>query len=104
MIGGFCMAGQKGMRQYPEAMRELIRQEYESGASINGLSKKYNISRWSIYCLCGLTKDKDPMSIKRKGRPHKSPPSSEERIKELERENDLLRSFLAAAGRRRNQV
>lgn len=41
---------------------------------------------------------------KRKGRPRKTPPTSERekelRIRELERENDLLRSFLHAAGRR----
>ena len=41
---------------------------------------------------------------KRKGRPRKSPITaqreSELRIKELERENQLLRSFLHAAGRR----
>jgi transposase len=41
---------------------------------------------------------------KRKGRPRKKPLTPQReyelRIKELERENDLLRSFLHAAGRR----
>ena len=39
------------------------------------------------------------ISLKRRGRPRKTPQTAEVRIAELEREVALLRSFLRAAGR-----
>ena len=35
------MAGKKGMKHYPESLKEQIRQEFRQGASLHGLQRKY---------------------------------------------------------------
>jgi len=96
------MAGRKGMQHYTEEMKKQIKQEYEKGNSINGLSKKYGISRWSIHCWCGLSektniKQSSPLP---KGRPRKDTENQEQLIRRLKMENKLLRNFLSAVGRK----
>lgn len=98
------MSGKKGMRQYPTDFRVKIVEEYKNGNSVKSLSKRYNVSRWAIQNWCGLVKEKEIFCIpKRRGRPPKTKkPEAHEmemRIKALEREVELLRSFLHAAGR-----
>ena len=95
------MSGKKGMKHYPQEMKK-IRQEYKAGASIRGLQSKYGISRWSIGCWCGLS---DKVNMRQaapmpKGRPRKCSETSVQIIKRLEMENELLRNFLSAVGRR----
>lgn len=47
-IGGFDMAGKKGMKHYPEEMRRKVEGEYKAGAGIGELSQKYGVSRYSV--------------------------------------------------------
>jgi len=96
------MAGKKGMKHYSSELREEVKAEYAKGHSVKGLSRKYGISRYAIQGWCGLRPEVNARqnAPKRRGRPRQRPLTSEERIKELEREVTLLRSFLYAAGRR----
>jgi transposase len=96
------MSGKKGMLHYSEELKQQIRQEHEKGASINGLSSKYGISRWAIHSWCGLSEKVEmrhaaPLP---KGRPRKKPANQSEIIKRLRMENELLRNFLLVVGRR----
>lgn len=99
------MSGKPGMKQYPAITKAKVREEHRSGRSVRELSREYGISRYAIQTWCGLVKEKEiTVEPKRRGRPRKTPipplRQMELRIKELERENELLRSFLHAAGRR----
>jgi transposase len=96
------MSGKKGMLRYSEEIKQKIRWEHEKGASIKGLSRKYDISRGAIHSWCGLSKTVEmwhaaPLP---KGRPRKQQESQEQIIKRLRIENELLRNFLSAVGRR----
>ena len=96
------MAGKKGMVHYSEEFKEQIRVEYRAGDSLNGLQRKYGVSRWSIHCWCGLSakvkmRQSSPLP---KGRPRKNPEKQDQIIKRLQMENELLRNFLLAVGRR----
>ena len=96
------MSGKKGMKKYPEEIKEQIRQEYKCVASIHSLQRKYGISRWSIHCWCGLSekvnlRQTEPLP---KGRPKIKPETQEQMIKRLQMENELLRNFLLAVGRK----
>ncbi len=42
------MSGKKGMKHYPSEFKEQVRREYDAGASMNSLVRKYGISRYSI--------------------------------------------------------
>lgn len=96
------MSGKKGMKHYSESIKEQIRQEYKDGASLSGLQRKYGVSYWSIHCWCGLSekvnmRQASPLT---KGRPRKSIENQEQCIKRLQMENELLRNFLSAVGRK----
>ncbi|MPN61528.1 hypothetical protein SDC9_209266 [bioreactor metagenome] len=98
------MSGTKGMKQYPVEFRAKIKEEYEHGSSVKGLSREYGISRWAIQTWCGLAKGKEVFKEpKRRGRPRKNPMEKHQelelRVKELEREVALYKAFLHAAGR-----
>ena len=47
-IGGFVMSGKKGMKKYPNWIREKIFEEIKEGKSQNQISKEYGISRYAI--------------------------------------------------------
>ena len=47
------MAGKKGMKHYPEELKERVRLEYEAGESMHALSRKYGVSRYSVESWCG---------------------------------------------------
>lgn len=96
------MSGKKGMRPYSEAFKAMVVGEYKKGASQKGLSKKYGVSRYAIQSWCGLRAEVElrhsaPVP---KGRPRKNPETAEQIIKRLRMENELLRNFLSAVGRR----
>lgn len=90
------MSGIKGMKHYPESYKKQVRKDYDQGMGIRALSRKYGISKYSAARWCSDTFH----TPKKKGRPRTKSLSLEERVEELERENELLRSFLAAAGRK----
>ena len=96
------MSGKKGMAHYGKEIKEKIIQENQSGGSVLALSKRYGISRYAIQSWCGLRPEVElrhntPLP---KGRPTKSGKNTEQELKRLRMENDLLRDFLRAIGRR----
>lgn len=96
------MSGKKRMRHCPEELKQQIKTEREKGASLGTLSRKYGVSMYSAESWCGLCKEVElrhaaPLP---KGRPRKSPESEEQLIHRLQMENELLRNFLSAVGRR----
>jgi len=98
------MAGIKGMRHYPPAIKAEVIERHREGESVHALSREYGISRWAIRCWCGLTNELIQSVPKKRGRPRTRPVTSQKamelEIKQLQMEVELLRSFLQAAGRR----
>ena len=96
------MSGKKGMPRYSEETKETVIRAYRQGVSINSLSKTYGISRYAIQSWCGLRKEVElrhaaPLP---KGRPKMKPETQAQIIKRLTMENELLRNFLSAVGRK----
>lgn len=96
------MSGKNGMQRYKQSMKDEIITAYRSGKSITGLSREYGISRYAIQSWCGLRKEVElrqaaPLP---KGRPKVKPETQEQIIKRLRMENELLRNFLSAVGRK----
>lgn len=98
------MSGVKGMKRYPQAIKDKIVSEYNNGKSQLELSKEYGISRYSIQSWCGLRPETVIRQIAPlpKGRP-KSIKSIDDYKKEnnrLKMENELLRDFLSLTERK----
>lgn len=96
------MSGKKGMLHYPESLKQQIREEYAQGSGQRFLSRKYGVSKYSIASWCGLRPE---VELRRatplpKGRPLVKGSTPEQTIERLKMENELLRSFLSAVGRR----
>ena len=68
----FCYGWKKGMKKYPESIRNEIRQKQENGQSVKSLSKEYGISRWAIQTWCGLSKDHERVPKARGRKPAKT--------------------------------
>ena len=96
------MSGKKGMRHYPESLKQQIREEYAQGSGQRFLSRKYGISKYSIASWCGLRPEVElrHAAPHAKGRPRYKTESQEQHIKRLQMENELLRNFLSAVGRK----
>ena len=90
------MAGRKGMKRYPESFKLQIKQEYDAGASMKSLHRKYGISVYSIESWCGLRPEVNRRQVAplKRGRPTSKPEDLEKKVKRLEMENELLRNFL----------
>lgn len=98
------MAGKKGMKHYPEELKERVRIEYEAGESMHALSRKYGVSRYSVESWCGKRPEvnlRQAAPLKR-GRPggEMTAEDYERKIKRLEMENELLRDFLGLIERK----
>jgi transposase-like protein len=98
------VSGKKGMKHYPEELKEQVRQEYESGASMRSLSRKYGISMYSVESWCGKRPE---VNLRQTAPLKRGRPSSERTIedykqenKRLKMENDLLRNFLSLTERK----
>ncbi len=96
------MSGKKGMPRYSEETKEAVAKAYQKGTGVRELSRQYGISRYAIQSWCGLRKEVElrhatPLP---KGRQGKHPEKQEQIIKRLRMENELLRNFLSAVGRR----
>ena len=94
------MAGKKGMKKYPESIRNEIRQKQENGQSVKSLSKEYGISRWAIQTWCGLSKDYERVPKPRGRKPAKTLQEYKYENKRLKMENELLRDFLLLTERK----
>ena len=90
------MAGRKGMKHYPESFKLQIKQEYDAGAPMKSLHRKYGISVYSIESWCGLRPEVNRRQVAplKRGRPTSKPEDLEKKVKRLEMENELLRNFL----------
>lgn len=94
------MSGKKNMKQYPKWMKEqAIKMFYEEGKTRReitehfGIIDKDRVKKW----LRQYRKEGFESFSKPKGRPintSRTEQTPEERIKQLEMENELLRSFL----------
>jgi transposase len=96
------MSGKKGMPRYSDETKGKIIDAYNKGASVNGLSQEYGVSRYAIQSWCGLRKE---VTLRHaaplpKGRPKECQESQEQIIKRLRMENELMRNFLSAVGRK----
>ena len=98
------MSGIKGMKKYPQSIKERIIQEYKSGVSQNEISKKHNISRYTIQSWCGLRPETKMRQIAPlpKGRSKKirSIEDYKQENKRLKMENELMRDFLSLTERK----
>ena len=98
------MSGKKGIKHYPEELKEEVRQEYENGASMSSLRRKYGVSLYSVSSWCG----KRPEVNLRQAAPLKrGRPSEEKTIEDYKQENkrlkmelELLRNFLSLTERK----
>lgn len=92
------MSGRKGMKAYPEEIKEKVRQEFKTGSSQQEISRKYGISRYSIQSWCGLRPETRIRQIAPLPRGRKKTGKTiEDYQKEnarLRMENELLRDFL----------
>ena len=94
------MSGKKGMKKYPESIRNEIRQKWENGQSVCSLSKKYGISRWAIQTWCGLNKEHEQIPKSRGRKPAVTLQEYKYENKRLKMENELLRDFLSLTERK----
>jgi len=98
------MAGKKGMKHYPEEVKERVRLEYEAGESMSALSRKYGVSLYSVESWYGKrpeVNNRQAASLKQVQKPGEMTAEDYERkIKRLEMENELLRDFLGLTERK----
>ena len=94
------MSGIKGMKKYPQGIREKVVSEYNSGCSQNELSKKYRISRYAIQCWIGVIPPKSILPKQRGRKPAKTLQEYKYENKQLKMENELLRDFLSLTERK----
>ena len=93
------MSGIKGMKRYPQGIREKVVSEHNNGASQCELSRKYHISRYAIQCWLGRIQDKNILPKKRGRKPAKTLQEYKYENKRLQMENELLRDFLSLTER-----
>ena len=97
------MSGKKGMKRYPEQLKEEIRRRAEEGASAGELSREYGVSKYSVQSWCG----KRPETLLRQAAPlPKGRPKKVKTIEDYEKENkrlkmevELMRDFLSLTGK-----
>ncbi len=94
------MSGKKGMKQYPQGIREKIVAEYKSGVSQWELSRRFGISRYAIQCWIGARPEKNILPKQRGRKPAKTLQEYKYENKRLRMENELLRDFLSLTERK----
>ena len=97
------MSAKKGMRKYPEQLKEEIRRRAKEGASQKELSREYGVSRYSVQSWCGRRPETQLRQIVPlpKGRPKKQKTIDDYKKENmrLKMENELLRDFLSLTGK-----
>ena len=98
------MSGRKGMKQYPEWMKEEVRKRIADGEPQREISRETGISRYTIQSWCGLRPETKLRQIAPlpKGRPKKNKTIEdyEKENKRLSMEVALLRDFLQSTERK----
>lgn len=97
------MSGRKGMKQYPEWVKNQVRERIAAGETQNQLSKELGMSRCRIQSWCGLRPETKlrQLAPMPKGRPkkHKTIEDYEKENKRLRMEVALMRDFLQSVER-----
>ena len=92
------MGNRKGQKHYTEEIKQMIITKQREGESVQSLSRKYGISRYSIQSWCGLRPEVNRRQVTpmKRGRPSSKVTSKnlKNKVKRLEMENELLRNFL----------
>ena len=92
------MGNRKGQKHYTEEIKQIIITKQREEESVQSLSRKYGISRYSIQSWCGLRPEVNRRQITplKRGRPSSKGAAEnlENKVKRLEMENELLRNFL----------
>jgi len=89
------MSGKKGMKKYPQGIRETVISRIREGESQKAMSREYGISRWAIQSWL-----KEPVLPKQRGhKPAKTLAEYKYENKRLKMENELLRDFLQCVER-----
>jgi hypothetical protein len=94
------MSGKKGMKKYPESIKNEIRNKFEEGCSVWSLHREYKISRAAIQDWCGLNKRKEQIPKQRGRKAAKTLQEFKYENKRLKMENELLRDFLSLTERK----
>ena len=85
------MSGKKGMKRYPNGVRESVVTRIRAGESHRAVSREYGISRYAIQSWL-----KEASVPKQRGRkPAKTLQEYKNENKRLKMENELLRDFLS---------
>ena len=101
------MSGKKGMKHFDEATIKRLNKLKEAGLYYNEIAGKVGLNYEQVIRFFERQRKRERKIAngwipKPKGRPKKTL-TPEERIQELEREIELLKAFLHAAGRRWEQ-
>lgn len=89
------MSGKRGMKKYPQGIRETVVSRIRAGESQKAMSREYGISRWAIQSWL-----KESIIPKQRGRkPAKTLAEYKYENKRLKMENELLRDFLQCVER-----
>ena len=98
------MSGRKGVKQYPEWVKDQIRERIAAGETQKQLSKELGISRYSIQSWCGLRPETKLRQLapmpKGRSKKNKSIEDYKKENKRLRMEVDLMRDFLQSVERR----
>ena len=98
------MSGVKGMKNYPEWIKQQVRERIASGESQTQISKELGISRYSIQSWCGLRTETKLRQIapmpKGRQKKHKTIEDYEKENKRLRMEVALMRDFLQSTERK----
>ena len=94
------MPGIKGMKKYPDNIRNEVVKKFNKGQSVCSLHKEYGISRWAIQTWCGLNKEKSQTPKQRGRKPAKTLQEYKYENKRLKMEIELLRDFLSLTERK----
>ncbi len=98
------MSGRKGMKQYPQWMKQQVIERIAAGASQKQLSKELGISRYSIQSWCGLRSETKLRQIaplpKGRSKQNKTIEDYKNENKRLRMEVELMQDFLQFTGRK----
>ena len=102
------MSGKKGMKHYSTEYKAEILNEIDSGTiTLRGFCRESGISRSVVQNWRRIQTGKVTALPKKRGRPRTKPMTTIEELtaenKQLKMENDLMRSFLQAAGGKPDQ-
>ena len=98
------MSGRKGMKQYPEWIKEDVRKRIALGEPQREVSRETGISRYTIQSWCGLRPETALRQIapQPKDRPKKNKTIEDykKENKRLQMEVELMRDFLRSTERK----